>query len=154
MHSSVLWTYVCCEGWMNACSWLLTGWSLPIPCILAQEKLFFCWTRTRFALLLASSLSSSRIFMLYSSTFGTRLFFKYSSFLRATSTQSSAAAMGFATEFQGDGTSHGHGFVSLSNMYQHCTCLSSSGASLSDESLASLTRSSSKRVRICYRILN
>ena len=32
-----------------------------------------------------------------------------------------AAAMGFATEFQGDGTPHGHGFVSLSNMYQHCT---------------------------------
>ena len=32
-----------------------------------------------------------------------------------------ATAMCFATEFQGDGTPHGHGFVSLVNMYQHCT---------------------------------
>ena len=30
-----------------------------------------------------------------------------------------AEAMGFATEFQGDGTPHGHGFVSLVNAYQH-----------------------------------
>lgn len=28
-------------------------------------------------------------------------------------------AMGMANEFQGDGTPHGHGFVALSNMYQH-----------------------------------
>ena len=32
-----------------------------------------------------------------------------------------ATAMGFATEFQGSGTPHGHGFVSLVNMYQHLT---------------------------------
>ena len=30
-----------------------------------------------------------------------------------------ATALAFATEFQGDGTPHGHGFVSLANMYQH-----------------------------------
>ncbi len=29
-----------------------------------------------------------------------------------------ATAAAFATEFQGDGTGHGHGFVSLANMYQ------------------------------------
>ena len=30
-----------------------------------------------------------------------------------------ADCMGFATEFQGDSTPHGHGFVSLVNVYQH-----------------------------------
>jgi len=30
-----------------------------------------------------------------------------------------AAAMAFATEFQGNGTPHGHGFVALCNMYQN-----------------------------------
>ena len=29
--------------------------------------------------------------------------------------------MCFATEMQGEGTPHGHGFVSLANMYQHHT---------------------------------
>ena len=29
--------------------------------------------------------------------------------------------MAFATEFQGDATPHGHGFLSLANMYQHAT---------------------------------
>ena len=29
--------------------------------------------------------------------------------------------LGFATEFQGDATPHGHGFASLANMYQHST---------------------------------
>ena len=28
-----------------------------------------------------------------------------------------ATGMGFATEFQGEGTPHGHGFVSLANMF-------------------------------------
>ena len=32
-----------------------------------------------------------------------------------------ATSLAFATEFQGDGTPHGHGFVSLANMYQHHT---------------------------------
>ena len=32
-----------------------------------------------------------------------------------------ATALAFATEFQGDGTPHGHGFVCLANMYQHST---------------------------------
>ena len=32
-----------------------------------------------------------------------------------------ATGMGFATEFQGEGTPHGHGFVSLANMFQHHT---------------------------------
>ena len=32
-----------------------------------------------------------------------------------------ATAMLFATEYQGEATPHGHGFVSLANMYQHCT---------------------------------
>ena len=32
-----------------------------------------------------------------------------------------ADAMGFATEFQGDGTPYGHGFVNLVNAYQHGT---------------------------------
>jgi hypothetical protein len=32
-----------------------------------------------------------------------------------------ATGFGFATEFQGDGTPHAHGFVSLANMYQHKT---------------------------------
>ena len=32
-----------------------------------------------------------------------------------------ATGLAFATEFQGDGTPHGHGFVSLANMYQHQT---------------------------------
>ena len=30
-----------------------------------------------------------------------------------------AAAMAFATEFQGNGTPHGHGFVALCNLYQN-----------------------------------
>ena len=30
-----------------------------------------------------------------------------------------ATGLAFATEFQGDGTPHAHGFVSLANMYQH-----------------------------------
>ena len=30
-----------------------------------------------------------------------------------------ATGLAFATEFQGDGTPHGHGLVSLANMYQH-----------------------------------
>ena len=34
-----------------------------------------------------------------------------------------AEALGFATEHQGDGTPHGHGFVSLVNAYQHGTLL-------------------------------
>ena len=29
--------------------------------------------------------------------------------------------LAFATEFQGDATPHGHGFLSLANMYQHST---------------------------------
>ena len=32
-----------------------------------------------------------------------------------------AEALGFATEHQGDGTPHGHGFVALMNAYQHGT---------------------------------
>ena len=32
-----------------------------------------------------------------------------------------ATAMSFATEYQGEATPHGHGFVSLANMYQHHT---------------------------------
>jgi hypothetical protein len=32
-----------------------------------------------------------------------------------------ATGLAFATEFQGDGTPHAHGFVSLANMYQHRT---------------------------------
>ena len=32
-----------------------------------------------------------------------------------------AAAMAFATEFQGEGTAHAHGFVALANIYQHNT---------------------------------
>ena len=32
-----------------------------------------------------------------------------------------ATGMGFATEFQGEGTPHGHGFVCLANMWQHHT---------------------------------
>ena len=32
-----------------------------------------------------------------------------------------ATAMSFATEYQGEATPHGHGFVSLANMYQHNT---------------------------------
>ena len=32
-----------------------------------------------------------------------------------------ASGMASATEFQGEGTPHGHGFVSLANMYQHHT---------------------------------
>ena len=32
-----------------------------------------------------------------------------------------AQGMGFANEHQGDGTPHGHGFVSLANAYQHAT---------------------------------
>ena len=32
-----------------------------------------------------------------------------------------AETLGFATEHQGDGTPHGHGFVCLVNMYQHGT---------------------------------
>ena len=32
-----------------------------------------------------------------------------------------ATAMAFATEYQGEATPHGHGFVSLANMYQHHT---------------------------------
>ena len=32
-----------------------------------------------------------------------------------------ATGLAFATEFQGDGTPHAHGFVSLANMYQHHT---------------------------------
>ena len=32
-----------------------------------------------------------------------------------------ATAMCFATEYQGEATPHGHGFVSLANMYQHNT---------------------------------
>ena len=32
-----------------------------------------------------------------------------------------ATGLAFATEFQGDGTPHGHGFISLANMYQHNT---------------------------------
>ena len=32
-----------------------------------------------------------------------------------------ATAMGFANEFQGDGTAHGHGFVALANVYQYTT---------------------------------
>ena len=32
-----------------------------------------------------------------------------------------ACAMAFANEFQGEGTNHGHGFVAMSNMYQHST---------------------------------
>ena len=32
-----------------------------------------------------------------------------------------ATAMAFATEYQGEATPHGHGFVSLANMYQHNT---------------------------------
>ena len=32
-----------------------------------------------------------------------------------------AQELAFATEFQGDGTPHGHGFVSLANAYQHST---------------------------------
>ena len=32
-----------------------------------------------------------------------------------------AQGMGFANEHQGDGTTHGHGFVSLVNAYQHPT---------------------------------
>ena len=32
-----------------------------------------------------------------------------------------AQGLAFATEFQGDGTPHGHGFVSLANAYQHST---------------------------------
>ena len=32
-----------------------------------------------------------------------------------------AQALAFANEFQGDGTPHGHGFVSLANAYQHST---------------------------------
>ena len=32
-----------------------------------------------------------------------------------------ATAMGFATEYQGEATPHGHGFVSLANMYQQHT---------------------------------
>ena len=31
-----------------------------------------------------------------------------------------ATGMAFATEYQGESTPHGHGFVSLANMYQHC----------------------------------
>jgi len=34
-----------------------------------------------------------------------------------------ADGLAFATEFQGDGTPHGHGFVSLANAYQHCSLL-------------------------------
>ena len=30
-----------------------------------------------------------------------------------------ATGMAFATEYQGEGTPHGHGFISLANMYQH-----------------------------------
>ena len=30
-----------------------------------------------------------------------------------------ATGMAFATEYQGEATPHGHGFVSLANMYQH-----------------------------------
>ena len=30
-------------------------------------------------------------------------------------------ALAMATEFQGDGTPHGHGFCALVNMYQHCS---------------------------------
>ena len=32
-----------------------------------------------------------------------------------------ATGMAFATEYQGEATPHGHGFVSLANMYQHHT---------------------------------
>ena len=32
-----------------------------------------------------------------------------------------ATALAFATEFQADSTPHGHGFVSVANMYQHNT---------------------------------
>ena len=32
-----------------------------------------------------------------------------------------AQGLAFATEFQGDGTPHGHGFVSLANAYQQST---------------------------------
>ena len=32
-----------------------------------------------------------------------------------------AQGLAFANEFQGDGTPHGHGFVSLANAYQHST---------------------------------
>ena len=32
-----------------------------------------------------------------------------------------ATGLCFATEYQGEGTHHGHGFISLANMYQHCT---------------------------------
>ncbi len=32
-----------------------------------------------------------------------------------------AQGLAFATEFQGDGTPHGHGFLSLANAYQHST---------------------------------
>ena len=32
-----------------------------------------------------------------------------------------ATAMVMATEFQGDGTPHGHGFIPLANVYQHAT---------------------------------
>ena len=31
-----------------------------------------------------------------------------------------ATGMAFATEYQGESNPHGHGFVSLANMYQHC----------------------------------
>ena len=34
-----------------------------------------------------------------------------------------ATASGFATEFQGEGTPHGHGFVSLANMWQHLSLI-------------------------------
>ena len=32
-----------------------------------------------------------------------------------------AEALALATEFQGDGTPHGHGFTALTNLYQHCS---------------------------------
>ena len=30
-----------------------------------------------------------------------------------------ATALAFATEYQGEATPHGHGFISLANIYQH-----------------------------------